>query len=176
MSLQRNASSFLAVIEANKGIIYKVANSYCSHEDNKKDLIQEIMIQLWLSFPKYDEQYRITTWMYRIALNVSISFYRKESRRDTINHPMPEEMLYLKEEESGGESQAAINQLYKFIRKLKKIDSCCCTWKRIVSKRLQLCWGSASPMFQPKWPVSNNNSKKNFQTYLINRPWTMLKY
>jgi RNA polymerase sigma factor (sigma-70 family) len=122
MSLQRNASSFLAVIEANKGIIYKVANSYCSHEDNKKDLIQEIMIQLWLSFPKYDEQYRITTWMYRIALNVSISFYRKESRRDTINHPMPEEMLYLKEEESGGESQAAINQLYKFIRKLKEID------------------------------------------------------
>lgn len=122
MSLQRNAETFLAVIEANKGIIYKVANSYCSHEDNKKDLIQEIMIQLWLSFPKYDEQYRITTWMYRIALNVSISFYRKESRRDTINHPMPEEMLYLKEEESGGETQAAINQLYKFIRKLKEID------------------------------------------------------
>lgn len=121
MSLQRNAQTFLAVIEANKGIIYKVANSYCNHEDNKKDLIQEIMIQLWLSFPKYDEQYRITTWMYRIALNVSISFYRKENRRDAINHPLPGEMLYLQEEEAGTTADA-IEQLYRFIRELKEID------------------------------------------------------
>ncbi len=121
MSLERNAQTFLAVIEANKGIIYKVANSYCSHEDNKKDLIQEILVQLWLSFTKYDEQYRISTWMYRIALNVSISFYRKESRRDAINHPLPGEMLYLREDEPGT-TAAAISQLYKFIRALKEMD------------------------------------------------------
>ncbi|WP_245999686.1 RNA polymerase sigma factor [Paraflavitalea soli] len=119
--MQRNTETFLAVIEANKGIIYKVANSYCSHADNKKDLIQEIMIQLWLSFHKYNEQYSITTWMYRIALNVSISFYRKENRRDAINHPLPEEMLYLPEDEAGG-TEAAISQLYKFIRELKEMD------------------------------------------------------
>ncbi|WP_315823182.1 sigma-70 family RNA polymerase sigma factor [Paraflavitalea speifideaquila] len=120
--MQRTAQTFLEVIDANKGVIYKVANSYCRNEDNRKDLIQEIMLQLWLSFPKYDEQYRITTWMYRIALNVSISYYRKENRRDKINHPMPEAMLYLKEEDNGGEGQAAINQLYKLIRELKEID------------------------------------------------------
>jgi RNA polymerase sigma-70 factor (ECF subfamily) len=122
MALQRNAQTFLEVMDANKGIIYKVANSYCRNEDSRKDLIQEIMLQLWLSFPRFDEEYRITTWMYRIALNVSISFYRKENRRGQINHPLPEEMLYLKEEDNGGEGQAAINHLYKFIRKLKEID------------------------------------------------------
>ena len=71
---------FISLIESNKGIIYKVANSYCSDTENRKDLIQEIIIQLWLSLEKYDSRFRISTWMYRIALNVSISFYRKENR------------------------------------------------------------------------------------------------
>ena len=122
MALTRDTPTFLAVIEANKGIIYKVANSYCRHADNRKDLIQEIMLQLWLSFHKYDEQYSITTWMYRIALNVSISFYRKENRRDTINHPLPGEILTLHEDVQAGTSQVEVEQLYRFIRELKEID------------------------------------------------------
>lgn len=122
MALTRDTPTFLAVIEANKGIIYKVANAYCRNADNRKDLIQEIMLQLWLSFPKYDEQYSITTWMYRIALNVSISFYRKENRRDAINHPLPVEILTLYEDAQAGAVQAEIEQLYKFIRELKEMD------------------------------------------------------
>ncbi len=119
--MTRDAPAFLAVIEANKGIIYKVANSYCRNADNRKDLIQEIMVQLWLSFNNYDEKYRITTWMYRIALNVSISFYRKENRRDTINHPLPGEILTLYEADAG-HPQAEVELLYKCIRELKEID------------------------------------------------------
>lgn len=121
MALSRDVPSFLAVIEANKGIIYKVANSYCRNADNRKDLIQEIMVQLWLSFNKYDEQYSITTWMYRIALNVSISFYRKENLRDSINHPLPEEILTLYEADAGSQ-RAEVELLYRCIRELKEID------------------------------------------------------
>jgi RNA polymerase sigma factor (sigma-70 family) len=121
MAMTRDVSTFLAVIEANKGIIYKVANSYCRNADNRKDLIQEIMVQLWLSFNKYDEKYSITTWMYRIALNVSISFYRKENRRDTINHPLPGEILTLYEADTGSQ-QAEVELLYKCMRALKEID------------------------------------------------------
>ena len=95
--MQKDAQTFLAIIEANKGIVYKIANSYCRNEENRKDLIQEIILQLWLSFPKYDEQYKLTTWMYRIALNVSISFYRKENRRDEIRQPLPDDLLLLHE-------------------------------------------------------------------------------
>ncbi len=119
--MTRDAATFLAVMEANKGIIYKVANSYCRNADNRKDLIQEIMVQLWLSFNKYDEKYSITTWMYRIALNVSISFYRKENRRDSINHPLPGEILTLYEADTGS-PQAEVELLYKCIRELKEID------------------------------------------------------
>ncbi|MDF2188220.1 sigma-70 family RNA polymerase sigma factor [Paraflavitalea sp. CAU 1676] len=122
MPVASNPPSFLDLVEAHKGIIFKVANAYCRDAENRKDLIQEIMVQLWLSFSKYDDRYAITTWMYRIALNVSISFYRKESRRGDINHPLPNQLLSLKEEEQPFDGQAAIDQLYRFIRDLKEID------------------------------------------------------
>ncbi len=70
---------FLAIIESNKKLVFKVANVYGRDEDDKKDLTQEIILQLWKAFPKYDNTYAISTWIYRIALNVSISFTRKET-------------------------------------------------------------------------------------------------
>ena len=121
-NMQKDAQTFLAIIEANKGIVYKIANSYCRNEENKKDLIQEIILQLWLSFPKYDEQYKLTTWMYRIALNVSISFYRKENRRDEIRQPLPDDLLLLHEEKNSGVLQMQVDQLYGFIKELREID------------------------------------------------------
>ena len=87
MNPRQNTSLFLSVIENNKGIIYKVANSYCKDDEDRKDLVQEIIFQLWQSFGKYDDQYKLSTWMYRIALNVAISFYRKGSRRKDISIP-----------------------------------------------------------------------------------------
>jgi len=122
MRLNRDASSFLAVIEANKGIVYKVARSFCRNETSQQDLIQEILTQLWLAFPAYDEQFKLTTWMYRIALNVSISFYRKEISRSKINHSLPDSILYLKAEEYSGVRNEMVDQLYQFIKELKELD------------------------------------------------------
>ena len=50
---------------------------YCADNDDKKDLEQEILIQIWKSLDSYDDTYAITTWLYRISMNVSISHYRK---------------------------------------------------------------------------------------------------
>lgn len=72
---------FQTRIEEHKKILYKVCNSYCRNRDDREDLAQEITIQLWGSFSKFDERHRFSTWMYRIALNVAISFYRRESTR-----------------------------------------------------------------------------------------------
>src|SRR5476651_249920 len=72
---------FQTFVEEHKKILYKVCNSYCRNRDDREDLAQEIIIQLWQSFGKFDDRYRFSTWMYRIALNVAISFYRRESRR-----------------------------------------------------------------------------------------------
>lgn len=118
----KDSTAFLKIIDANKGIIYKVANSYCRDEENRKDLIQEIILQLWLSFPKYDPSFKLSTWMYRIALNVSISFYRKENRRSRISQPFPEEIISLPTEKLPIEQNEDLDLLQKFIKELKEID------------------------------------------------------
>lgn len=115
-------ADFVKTIEENKGIIYKIARSYCKDPDDKKDLIQEILFQLWKSFDKFDSSYKFSTWMYRIALNVSISFYRKETLRRQINQPLPESVLYLKEENTTKDLNNNLDQLHQFIQELKELD------------------------------------------------------
>jgi len=58
---------FLSVIESYKGILFKVANSYCKDREDRKDLVQEIVVQLWKSFERFNDQYKYSTWIYRIA-------------------------------------------------------------------------------------------------------------
>ena len=72
---------FQTLVDEHKKILFKVCNSYCRDRDARDDLAQEIIIQLWRSFGKFDGRYRFSTWMYRIALNVAISFYRRENTR-----------------------------------------------------------------------------------------------
>lgn len=69
---------FLHLLEVNRGIIIKICNSYCQDKTFREDLAQEIIYQLWRSGKTYQPGYKFSTWMYRIALNVAISFYRKE--------------------------------------------------------------------------------------------------
>ncbi len=76
-----NDDHFLALVEQHKGILYKVANGYCKSRDDRGDLIQEIVIQLWQSFRRFDGRGRFSTWMYRISLNVAISAHRSAARR-----------------------------------------------------------------------------------------------
>jgi RNA polymerase sigma factor (sigma-70 family) len=113
---------FSAILDANKGIIYKVANAYCKDRDDRKDLVQEIVIQLWRSFSRYDDQYKLSTWMYRIALNVSISFYRKEKKRKDADFPINENIIEIAEEQSSNELEININLLHQFITELKELD------------------------------------------------------
>ncbi len=72
---------FAQLLEEHRRILYKVARGYCRHESDRADLIQEMAGQLWRGFARYDKRIRFSTWMYRVALNVAISFYRSEGRR-----------------------------------------------------------------------------------------------
>ncbi len=72
---------FLRLLDEHKGILFKVASAYCRNALDREDLIQEIVLQVWSSFGRYDPTRRFSTWMYRIAINVAISFCRREARR-----------------------------------------------------------------------------------------------
>lgn len=81
---------FVQQIAANKGIIYKICRSFCRNKADQDDLRQEILLRLWKGLPKYDPAHPFTTWMYRVALNVAISYYRHQ-KRDKTTIPLFEE-------------------------------------------------------------------------------------
>jgi RNA polymerase sigma factor (sigma-70 family) len=113
---------FESIIEKNKGIIYKVANSYCKDADDRKDLVQEIIIQLWRSSNQFDHSSKFSTWMYRVALNVAISFYRKDSKRKMVSTELTESIIAIIPENEPSEREGQINQLQHFIGELNDMD------------------------------------------------------
>ena len=111
---------FLEILENNKKLIFKIANSYCKDPEDRKDLVQEIVLQLYKSYPKYDDTYSITTWMYRIALNTSISWYRKEKTRKGINEGYKHVIELVDERKDDRGEQLKV--MYGFIEQLNSID------------------------------------------------------
>jgi len=120
--LDKNRDIFISILENHKGIIFKIVNSYCKDVTDKQDLIQEIIIQLWISFEKYNNQFKLSTWIYRIALNTSISFYRKNKvRKEKTVLASAILETTLKSDEPFQENPDLI-KLQGFIQELKELD------------------------------------------------------
>ena len=115
-----NKEKFIQLLQQNKGIIYKVCNTYCSNKDNRDDLAQEIVYQLWRSFHHFNERLKFSTWMYRVALNVAISYYRKENKFK-LHDELSENLVWF-EDNAPDEIEDDLSVLLKFINELKEID------------------------------------------------------
>lgn len=112
---------FSLLMNQHKGIIYKVVNSYCQHQDDRQDLAQEILTTMWLAIDNYNNEFKFSTWMYRIALNVAISYYRKDSKRqDKIS--LDNEQLINIADIAAEDKSEDIRQLYRFIGQLDKLN------------------------------------------------------
>lgn len=112
---------FIAFINSHKNLIIKVASIYCGNTEDRMDLVQEIILQLWNSFPKYDPKFKLSTWSYRIALNVSISYVRKTTVRNKAISRYSEFIEY-KVEDSLFQENGNLNKLYKALEILNPID------------------------------------------------------
>lgn len=116
---------FLQLIQNNRGIIYKICNAYCRNRSDREDLAQEIIYHLWRSGGHYNAGFSFSTWMYRIALNVAISFYRKE-QRSVPRVPIADRNAYLLDMEDSQDSHTGmeekIDRLQQLINELGKFD------------------------------------------------------
>lgn len=120
--MQTEEERFISVLKGNNKIIYKVCNFYCKSHEDRKDLAQEIIIQLWKSFEKYDVQYKLSTWIYRIALNTAISFYRNKKRKHNI-YPLDENVIEIIDDNlQMQEVEAGIVLLQTFINQLDQFN------------------------------------------------------
>jgi RNA polymerase sigma factor (sigma-70 family) len=113
---------FISVIKENQNLIYKICCSYCLIPEYRKDLQQEILMQLWNSFSKFDGRVKMSTWIYRIALNTAISFYRNNSKHSDRKVTIDASIISLSNFEYVPEKDENIAMLYQFINKLNEMD------------------------------------------------------
>lgn len=121
MSGVANSAAFQELIEQHRGILYKVAKAYCPLGEEREDLIQEMMIQIWQALPRYNAHYKSSTWIYRIALNVAISYYRKKTTQQRRQQVLDAQVLSGTEADSS-EKEQQFRLLEQFISELKELD------------------------------------------------------
>lgn len=112
---------FLQIIQKNQGIIHKVCNIYCDHEDDRNDLFQEIVAQLWRSYPTFRKESKVSTWMYRVALNTAITTFKKQKRRPDQNR-LTYDNFQFEDEGYDTETEEQIKSLHKAVNNLTGIE------------------------------------------------------
>lgn len=109
---------FLALADEYKGIIAKVCSVYASTENPFSDLYQEVMITLWTGMDTYRGDAKVSTWIYRVALNTCISMSRCNHRRHTFD----DIDAVLNVPEIIDDKAERVKQLYRLIARLNEID------------------------------------------------------
>ena len=112
---------FLQIIKKNQGIIHKVCNIYCDDQEDRNDLFQEIVAQLWKSFPSFREESKFSTWMYRVALNTAITTFKKAKRRPDQNR-LTFENFQVKDENYNTETEEEIKNLHRAVAQLTGVE------------------------------------------------------
>lgn len=112
-------AAFEKVINQHIRLIYKVAGNYFFDDESRADVAQEIMLQLWRSFDRYDDRFAPSTWIYKVALNTAISFVRKASSRPKLETNIDEDVFEFQSEQSqssDGDIETIMKSLNKFER------------------------------------------------------------
>jgi RNA polymerase sigma-70 factor (ECF subfamily) len=114
-------AEFAALLDEHRRLLFKVAHTYAGAAD-VEDLAQEIAAQLWRSFPAYDRQRRFSTWLYRVALNVAISWLRSEVPRRRRSVPYDPEQHEPAAETAVADEDDGRRILRGFIESQKPLD------------------------------------------------------
>ena len=111
--------AFTKIIRENEGIIYKIARIYANNAEDQNDLYQEIVFQLWKSFESFRGDSKVSTWMYRIALNTGL-FHSKSAKKR--GHNIPLENVVLQHENYDPVLEERLRVVYDRIHKLNDIE------------------------------------------------------
>lgn len=118
--MKTREKEFLELIEIHKGIIHKISRMYMDDEDDQKDLFQEIICQLWKSYDSFNHQSKFSSWMYRVALNTAIVYFKKLKRKEDAYATIANEIEIPSDDAETKEIQLA--HFYKALQQLDKIE------------------------------------------------------
>jgi RNA polymerase sigma-70 factor (ECF subfamily) len=120
MDNQKLQTDFIELIENNKKMIYKVSHMYCDGNIDKKDLFQDIISNLWESYPTFRNKSKISTWIYRVSLNTAITWFRDYTRQS--NNITYTNLIPNLTDETDSSVNELYDQLFSAISSLGKID------------------------------------------------------
>lgn len=112
---------FLRKIEKHKGIIFKISKMYMDDKENREDLFQEIVYQVWKAYAGFRGESEFSTWLYRIALNTAIVFLKSEKKRNFIANEDFSQYKII-QDEYDLEKEEKLYEMYKAINQLNPID------------------------------------------------------
>ncbi|WP_376747166.1 RNA polymerase sigma factor [Empedobacter brevis] len=93
---------------------------YMDNSENQNDLIQEIVLQLWKSFERFEGNSQFSTWMYRVSLNTALTYFKKEKKKEE-RHTFIENIDQVDEVDSG-EKETQLELFYKAVHELNKVE------------------------------------------------------
>ncbi|MGV0832456.1 RNA polymerase sigma factor [Empedobacter brevis] len=93
---------------------------YMDNSENQNDLIQEIVLQLWKSFERFEGNSQFSTWMYRVSLNTALTYFKKEKKKEE-RHTYIENLDRVDEVDSG-EKETQLELFYKAVHELNKVE------------------------------------------------------
>lgn len=112
---------FLELVNRCQKVIHKVCWLYADSPEDRQDLFQEILFQLWRSYPSFAGKSNFSTWTYRIALNTAITALRKETRRPE-QVELNTDAIASEAAAAGPASREQVEILYRLIRRLSRVD------------------------------------------------------
>lgn len=118
MGTDAKERNFLATLQQHQGILHKVCKLYSRNRNDYEDLFQEMVLQLWRSFDSFRNESKISTWMYRIALNTAISGFRKKQIVQTELDPQ----LFRIADDPAPQADEELQWLYRSIETLSEIE------------------------------------------------------
>lgn len=118
--MKEKEHDYIEVINQNRGMIYNLSSIYTDSKEDREDLIQEIYFQIWKSFDSFDEKSKVSTWLYRIAMNTSIQYLKKKSRRVKSEY-IKKRHINVQDNYQNNESEA-IQKMQQSIRRLNELD------------------------------------------------------
>ncbi|MBK5195308.1 MAG: RNA polymerase sigma factor [Proteiniphilum sp.] len=120
MSAKKREEEFLQLMDSCSGILHKVTLLYTSNEEERADLLQEIIYQCWLSFPSFKGEAKPSTWVYRVSLNTALVYRRKNNKQQSEITLEPDRIADLPAEYT--EENRQRDALLQAIRRLPKTE------------------------------------------------------
>ncbi len=126
MAGDRREMLFKEWLNEHKGLVFRVVRAYCGGRgDDQEDLFQEILLQLWISIPRFNGEAKESTWIYRVALNTALVWKRKEKKRRRDRKKLFEFSNPTDSSDTADQAisqQQVIDQVYGAISRLPKVD------------------------------------------------------